>query len=142
MQELRCYYNHRQHLTEQIARYTLKIQKSLRLMNVRLDVALRDVTGKSGLTIIEAILAGKRDPYYLASIVDIRTKKSTEEIASSLQGNWRAELLFELKSCLDIYRYFNSALKECDQVIEKLLLQYTPTAVVSKEKEKLFKSYN
>ena len=35
-------------------------------MNIRLDVAIRDITGKSGLTIIEAILAGKRDPHELA----------------------------------------------------------------------------
>lgn len=62
VQELRTYFNHRQHLIEQIARYTLKMQKSLRLMNVRLDIALRDITGKSGMNIIEAILAGKYAP--------------------------------------------------------------------------------
>lgn len=71
MQELRPYYNHRQHLVEQIARYTIKMQKTLRLMNLRLDIAIRDITGKSGMTIIEAILAGHRDPQYLASLVDI-----------------------------------------------------------------------
>ncbi len=58
LQELRTYYNHRVHLIEQIARYTLKMQKILRLMNVRLDIAIRDITGRSGITIIEAILAG------------------------------------------------------------------------------------
>jgi transposase len=52
MQELKTYYNHQHHLIEQIARYTLKMQKSLRLMNVRLDVALRDITGKSGMNIM------------------------------------------------------------------------------------------
>ncbi len=142
MQELRSYYNHRHHLIEQITRYTLKMQKSLRLMNVRLDVALRDVTGKSGLTIIEAILAGKRDPAYLATLVDVRTKKSKEEIANSLHGTWRTELLFELRACLGLYRHFASALLECDQVIEKLLIEYTPDGSVSKEQEKIFKSYN
>lgn len=142
MQELRGYYNHRQHLIEQIARYTLKMQKSLRLMNVRLDVALRDVAGKSGLTIIEAILAGKRDPAYLATLVDVRTKKSEEEIADSLHGTWRTELLFELRACLDLYRHFTCALIECDQVIEKLLIEYTPARSISKEQEKIFKSYN
>jgi hypothetical protein len=60
LQELRTYHDHRQHLVEQISRYTHKMQKALRLMNVRLDVAIRDITGKSGLAIIEAILAGIR----------------------------------------------------------------------------------
>lgn len=104
--ELRTYFNHRQHLIEQIARYTLKMQKALRLMNIRLDLAIRDITGKSGMTIIEAVLEGNRDPQHLASLVDIRTKKSKEEIAKSLCGTWRSELLFELKACLDLYRYF------------------------------------
>lgn len=64
-------------------------------MNIRLDVAIRDITGKSGLAIIEAILAGNRDPQELASLVDIRMKKSKEEIAQSLKGWWRAEDEFE-----------------------------------------------
>jgi transposase len=142
MQELRSYYNHRQHLTEQIARYTLKMQKSLRLMNVRLDIALSDITGKSGMTIIEAILGGQRDPVYLATLFDIRTKKSRDEIADSLQGTWRTGLLFELRACLDLYKHFNLELIECDQVIEKLLLQYTPDQPLTKNQEKVFKSYN
>ncbi|TYR37476.1 IS110 family transposase [Sphingobacterium phlebotomi] len=142
MQELRTYYNHRQHLIEQIARYTLKMQKSLRLMNVRLDVALRDITGRSGMNIIEAILAGQRDPLYLSTLVDIRTKKAKEEIANSLHGTWRPELLFELKACLDLFHHFNKALTECDEAIEKLLVRYTPERTVTKEQEKLFRSYN
>jgi transposase len=36
-----------------MACYTLKMQKALRLMNVRLDIAIRDIVGKSGITIIE-----------------------------------------------------------------------------------------
>lgn len=142
MQELRTYYNHRQHLIEQIARYTLKMQKALRLMNIRLDVAIRDITGKSGMTIIEAVLKGHRNAQHLASLVDIRTKKSKEEIAKSLCGTWRSELLFELKACLDLYRYFNQALKDCDDIIERLLIEYIPKRSVSAKQEKIFKGYN
>ena len=61
-------------------------------------IAIRDITGKSGLAIIEAILSGNRDPNELASLVDVRMKKFKEEIAQSLQGLWRPELLFELKA--------------------------------------------
>ncbi|MCS3556085.1 hypothetical protein M2409_003805 [Sphingobacterium sp. JUb21] len=55
------------------------MQKSFRLMNVRLDVALRNITGKSGMKIIEAILAGQRNPVYLSTLVDIRTKKQKKK---------------------------------------------------------------
>lgn len=74
LQELRTYYYHRQHLIEQAALYIHKMQKSLRLMNIRLDIAIRDVAGKPGLNIIEAILAGNWNPEYLASLIDIRVK--------------------------------------------------------------------
>ena len=94
LQELRTYYYHRQHLIEQLATYTHKMQKALRLMNSRLDVAIGDITSKSGLAIIEAILGGQRDPHELASLVDIRMKRSKEEIAQSLPGSWRQEYLF------------------------------------------------
>ncbi len=30
-------------------------------MNIRLDIAVRDITGKSGMDIIQAIIYGERD---------------------------------------------------------------------------------
>jgi transposase len=123
---LRTYYYHRQHLVEQSAMYVNKMQKALRLMNIRLDVVIRDVTGKSGLNIIEAILAGQRDAHYLASLVDIRVKRSAAEIAEGLHGWWREELLFELKNCLEFYKLYEKAMADCDKEIEKKLREYIP----------------
>ena len=131
LQELRTYYYHRQHLIGQLATYTHKMQKALRLMNLRLDVAIRDITSKSGLAIIEAILGGQRDPHQLASLVDIRMKRTKQEIAQSLQGSWRQEYLFELKACLGFYRQYQQALLDCDQVIEQALRRGIPTESVS-----------
>jgi transposase len=124
LQELRTYYNHRQHIIEQAALYVNKMQKCLRLMNIRLDIAIRDVAGKSGRNIIEAILDGNRDPNFLASLVDVRVKKSKEEIADSLHGTWRAELLFELRASLNFYKFYEKALADCDQAIEQVLTKH------------------
>jgi transposase len=52
---LRQYTRHRQSLIENCADYIKKMQKSLRLMNIRLDVAISDVTGESGTAIINSI---------------------------------------------------------------------------------------
>lgn len=131
LQELRTYYYHRQHLIEQLAMYTHKMQKALRLMNIRLDVAIRDITSKSGLAIIDAILGGQRDPHELASLVDIRMKRSKEEIAKSLNGSWRQEYLFELKATLSFYRQYQQALLDCDQIIEQALQRNVPAEAVS-----------
>lgn len=138
-QQLRTYYYHRQHLVEQSARYSNKMQKSLRLMNIRLDVVLNDVTGQSGMAVIEAILSGARDPEYLVSLVSSRVKRSRQEIAGALHGWWRDELLFELEACLDFYKLYERKLKECDQVIEKFLIEYAPQDEVSIEEGKRLK---
>lgn len=135
LQELRTYYFHRQHLIEQTVVYGNKMEKGLRLMNIRLDIVLRDVTGKSGLNIIEAILAGDRDPVNLAGLADIRVKKSQEEIANALQGSWRDELIFELKAALQFYKLYEEALKECDKIIEAKLKEYLPNKPLSSEIE-------
>lgn len=119
--QLQTYTHHRQSLVAQSAKYALKMQKALRLMNVRLDVAIRDITEKNGNAIISAILAGERDAYQLADLADIRIKKSKEEIAASLQGEWREDLLFLLKECHAMYHYYREKIMVVDQQIEMLL---------------------
>ena len=44
--QLRTYHHHGQCLVSQSAKYVLKMQQALRLMNIRLDVAIRDITVK------------------------------------------------------------------------------------------------
>lgn len=120
VQQLKTYYYHRQHLIEQMSKYTNKLQKAFRLMNIRLDVVLNDITGQSGQAIMDAILAKERDPERLAALVSKRVRKSRQEIAKSLQGNWREDLLFEVKECLFLYRLYEKKLKECDKHLEKV----------------------
>ena len=139
IQELRTYYHHRLHLIEQASMYVQKMQKSLRLMNIRLDIVIRDVVGKSGLNIVEAILAGNRDPKHLSTLVDIRVKKSQQEIADALQGSWQEELLFELRSSLNFYKVYEKALLECDKQIENKLVSYIPQNTLDPQEEKMLK---
>jgi len=126
LQTLRTYYAHREHLVEQAAMYINKMQKTLRLMNIRLDIAIRDIVGKSGRAILDAILAGQRDPEYLASLAHFRVKKTPQEIAEALHGNWREDLMFELKSCLTFYDTYKKEITICDIHIESMLLRYRP----------------
>jgi len=120
-EKLRTYYNHRLYLVEQTSRYINKMQKALRLMNIRLDVVLNDITGKSGRAIMEAIIGGQRDPQSLASLTNIRVKKSKEEIAKSLEGNWREDLLFEVKECLSLYDIYEAKIRRCDEQLNQVL---------------------
>jgi transposase len=71
-EELRTLYRHRDFLLKQAAKYICKMQKSLRLMNFRLDVVLSDITGLSGQAIIKAIIAGETNPQVLAAKANYR----------------------------------------------------------------------
>ena len=55
------------------------------------------------MAIIRAIVAGERDPVELAALRHGRCKKSHEEFAEYLTGNWREEHLFNLESALELY---------------------------------------
>jgi transposase len=118
---LREYVRQRDHLIEQAATYVKKMQQSLRQMNIRLDVAIRDIVGMSGKAIVQAILQGERNPYALAALANWRVKKSKEEIALSLQGTWKDEHLFELKMSLELYEIFQQKIAACDKEIDNLL---------------------
>lgn len=125
VERLRTCQRHRDWLVEECARLSNKMQKSLRLMNVRLDVVLSDVMGVSGRKIIEAILAGCRDGHQLAHLAHSKVKKSKEEITQGLQGNWNSELLFELNQSYDLYTTMEAKIIECDNQLEKLLREFT-----------------
>jgi transposase len=125
LEQLRTYQRHRNWLVEQCSKLTNKMQKALRLMNVRLDVAINDIMGKSGQLIIKSILEGNHNGEQLASLADPRVKKSKQEIAMALEGNWREEHLFELRDCYELYKMFELRLTNCDLKTEVLLSKFT-----------------
>ena len=131
---LRTITRHRASLIEVCAKYTNKIQKSLRLMNIRLDVCIRDIVGKSGRAIIESILSGERNAEKLSSLVDSRVRKSQKEIMLNLEGQWNDELLFELRDSYELLLIMETRIIGCDEQIEKILSQHTKLQDLNKEK--------
>jgi hypothetical protein len=63
-------------------------------MNLQLANVISDLSGVTGRKIVRAIIAGERDPHQLAKLRDARIQASHYEIAKSLEGNWRPELVF------------------------------------------------
>ena len=85
------------------------MQKVLTEMNVQLANVISDISGLTGLAIIQAILAGEQDRYKLADLADVRIQASREEIARSLEGNSRKELLFILQQELNLLSDLSAA---------------------------------
>ena len=120
-EQLRTYCRHRANLLDQAADTTRKMQKYLRLLNLRLDIVVKDITGLTGLKIIESICKGETNPAKLASLRNGNCKRSEEEIAKALQTNGRKDYLFALKHEYKMYQQIQSAIKDCDIEIEKML---------------------
>lgn len=118
---LRSYWRQRQNHVRSAASCINRMDKVLTEMNVRLSSAVTDLSGATGLAIIQAIVNGERDPQELAAYRDPRVKATEEEIARQLQGNWQEDLLFRLQQELAAYRFFQTLIAECDKELAKLL---------------------
>lgn len=118
---LRALYRQRGTLLRSQARHVQHMQKALAQMNIQLTNVLADIVGETGQKILRAIVAGERDGHVLAAMRNVRVRASADEIAKSLQGNWRAEHLFALRQALDAFDFVGTQLAECDCEIERQL---------------------
>lgn len=118
---LRSLWRQRGMLLRSQGRYVQHMQKALTQMNVQLANVISDVVGETGQKILRAIVAGERDGQVLAAMKNARIHASVDEIAKSLQGNWRTEHLFALKQALDAFDFIGTQLTQCDQHIEAQL---------------------
>ena len=110
-------------MVEQRSDWVRRIQKSLDQMNVCVHHAVSDITGATGMAIIRAIADGESDPRALARLRDRRCRKSEDEIAEELSGNWRKEHLFSLRQALRMYDQICAVIDSYDYEI----LQYIAT---------------
>src|SRR5215467_232674 len=99
----------------------MHMQKALDQMNLQVHRVLSDITGFSGLRILDAILAGERDPVKLAQLCHSRVRSSRETVAKSLEGDYRIEHVFALRQSLAGYRYYQGLIAEVDQEIQRQL---------------------
>ena len=99
-------------------RHVQHMQKALTQMNIQLANVISDVVGETGQRILRAIAAGERNAMALAKLKNGRIHASAQEIAASLQGNWRGEHLFALKQALDAFDFCGAQLAECDAQVE------------------------
>jgi len=122
---LRTYWRQRGEHVRGAATCIQRMQKALTQMNVQLANVISDISGLTGQAIVRAIVAGERDTRKLAALSHPRIQASREEIAKSLEGNWRAELVFVLQQEVEMYDTYQKRIIECDQQLQKQLANLT-----------------
>jgi transposase len=84
--ELRSLMRTRKQLVHERTSHIQRIQKTLEEANIKLDSVISDVMGQSGRAMLEAIVAGERDPGRLADLAGGRIKASREALIKALDG--------------------------------------------------------
>jgi transposase len=120
----RALWRHRGNLVAAASSTIQRMQKALIEMNIQLSNVLSDLSGVSGMAIINAILNGERDTGKLAALAEPEVKASQHTIALSLEGNWREELLFVLGQEVQLYRTYQEHIADCDRQLQQHLQSF------------------
>ncbi len=123
---VRTVLRHRSELVMAASQHVQHMHKALTQMNLQIHHVISDITGTTGLAIVDAILAGQRDAAELAKLRDPHIKAHAETIRKSLVGNWRSEHLFTLKQSRELYRTYQQFIVDCDLEIETMLRAFEP----------------
>ena len=118
---IRTYSRHRQNILKQSASAILKMQKYLRLMNMRLEIVVKDIVGLTGTKIITSFIGGEKSGKELAKHRHYNCRKSEDEIAKALQYNRREDYFFALKQEWETYLHLQKQIDQVDIQIKKHL---------------------
>jgi transposase len=118
---LRTVMRQRENLVAGASQSVQHMQKALTEMNVQLTNVISDISGETGLRIIDAILSGTRDPEPLARLKDGRIKASLKVLAQALHGHWKEDQLFVLGQARRTYAHYQEQIEQCNQRMESLM---------------------
>jgi len=134
---LRTLMRHRDNLTKACGQQVQHMQKALNCMNIHLHHAVSDLHGETGLRILDAILAGQRDPKELVKLRDPQITRSTVQgMEAALTGDWREEELFVLRQSLENYRHLLKQMESCEAEVEKALAKVIVPPATVEESER------
>ncbi len=98
------------------------LQKALERMNLKVHDVISDLTGVSGLKMVQAILQGERDPAVLLGLCDWQIqKRKAARLRAALEGTWKPEHLFALRQAHELWQCYQQKIAECDQALEQVL---------------------
>jgi transposase len=126
VRQVRSLMRHRSELVNATSQQIHRMHKALTQMNLQIHHVISDITGVTGLAIVDALLAGERDPVELAKLRCGGIQANQETIRKSLVGNWRAEHLFTLKQSRESYRHFQDQIAACEEEIQKAIALFEP----------------
>jgi transposase len=117
-QDMRTLMRTRKQLVREKSSHILRIQKTLEDANIKLDSVVTDIMGLSGRKMIEALIAGEKDPAKLAHLADHRVKASQQTLREALRGRVTKNHRFLLRLHLGQIDALDAAIADLDREVE------------------------
>jgi len=114
LDELRALTRTRKQLVREQTRHVQRIQRTLADANIRLDSMLSDIVGASGRRIIEAMIAGVRNPHKLAALAGKGIKATPKALYDALHGRLTDHHRFLLQLHLGQWDGLDAAIRRID----------------------------
>lgn len=124
IQALRDLTRTRKQLVGEIARHTLRLQKTLEDANLKLTHVVSDTLGVSGRAILKALIAGETDPERLADLTKGRLKASRTQLVEALHGRVTAHHRFLLELHLTQIEALDAALAKLERHVGEAMAPF------------------
>jgi len=124
VQQLRDLTRYRKKLIEERARETQRVQKLLEDAGIKLDSVVSDVLGVSARQMLEALIAGERDPKVLADMARTRMRTKLADLRLALEGGFGQHHAVMLRLHLDHVDQLTAAIARLDAEVDRAIAPY------------------
>ncbi len=117
--ELREMVRYRNEIVNERARELNRIQAVLEGANIKLGSIVSDISGKSSMAILHAIIAGETDEEYLSGLAQGNLVRKIPELKRALKGTIGFHQMQMLKLQLEHIDFLSKSIEEMDEDIKK-----------------------
>lgn len=108
-------------ITRERGREVQRLEKLLEDAGIKLSAVASDIVGVSGRAMLEALIAGDRDPAALADLAKRRMRVKIPELTEALQGRFGAHHAFLARVHLDLIDQHTQAIAQLTARIEEVI---------------------
>jgi transposase len=123
IRQLRDYTRLRADLTEERSRHKQRLEKLLEDALIKLSTVATDIFGVSGRAMIEALIAGQRDPKALAELARGRLRVKHAALVEALTGQFGDHHAFVARMLLDQIDALGEQIQQLTAKIEQTITQ-------------------
>jgi transposase len=122
--ELRDLTRYRKKLIEDRAKETQRIQKVLEDAGIKLDSVVTDVLGRASRRMLDALIAGERDPEVLADMALTRMRPKIPELRLALEGRFTAHHGLMIRMHLTHIDQLGTAIDALDAEVDRVIAPF------------------